>query len=282
MLSFRKAGLCDENFVSERRSFNPVNNTERLASIHPKHYNKRSTFSSITGLVRRSFPRPFRGKGERNNVLSGFRSSMRNGSTIDEVAKVTKQSSAESSHVMKTSLGPHRSDVATPLVSTGSLFDRSLSKGSTICSTQTSSCTSMSSPTCSLRQVKQLDHDTDCDIDVASMTKNDILPEMEMLEDLLKASSMSPTKLVSRNFPLTSTHGSSLGSMNSDMSSNYVEDQSSSNYDNFYSNETHTAVDDHIIPSTGGVINEKNILSKEESTPVSSVQSNVMHVAGPR
>jgi hypothetical protein len=190
------------------------------------------------------------------NNSSSFRRSMYDEHVIDEVKKAAEHSSSVSSHAVngniEAPLESNRVDIVVPLVS--NLANRSFPRVFARCSSRslnTASNRTLCASTSSILEVKTLDEESCCEIDSAALMKDDMATELSKLEDLLKSSSMSPTKLLSRNFPLTSTHGSSLGSMSSDLSSkNLFDDQSSSNYDNFNANESNT-VDDCMNSSKG-------------------------------
>ena len=284
MRSFRKASLYDESFATEPNSDSLHNADETMLRTHATPYDRESAFSSISGLVRRSFPRPqgrssrkgFRGAGESGTFSSNFRASMYNDHTINEVVKVTDNSSAESSPVSSGNVGAAldscREDIVIPvaLLTTGSPANRSFSKLSARRSNRNLS-NSLTSHTSSSQEVKKLVKDADCAANAASLMKCDMASELSMLEDLLKSSSISPTRLMSRNFPLTSTHGSSIGSMDSDLSSNiFYDDQSSSNYDNIHINET-LMINDLSSPSKGEEPNSnsvQNVSQKGDSLPL--------------
>lgn len=261
MRSFRKASLCDETFTAEQSS-DSLPNSDNMTLCHTNPCKHESPFSGITGLVRRSFPRPigrssrqgFRGIDENNS--SSFRRSMYDEHVIDEVKKVAEHPSSASIHAVhgniEAPLESNRGDIVVPVVS--NLANRSFPRVFARCSSRslnTASNRTLCASTSSILEVNTLNEEPSCEIDPAAFMKDDMATELSKLEDLLKSSTMSPTKLLSRNFPLTSTHGSSLGSMSSDLSSkNLFDDQSSSNYDNdnFNVNESNT-VNDHMNSS---------------------------------
>ena len=204
MRSFQKASLCDETVTAEQSADSfPISDNMVLSHIKPcKH---EPPFAGITGLVRRSFPRllgRINRKGLRDVGESNSNSSSFRGSRHnDQVIDEVKK--------------------AADHTSSASSHVASASTGPTL-------------------KIKTLDEELNYESDPAALVKDDMILEVSRLEDLLK-SSMSPTKLLSRNFPLTSTHGSSLGSMGSNLSStNLFDDQSSSNYDNYNVNESMT------------------------------------------
>jgi hypothetical protein len=192
---------------------------------------------------------------------------MHNERIINEAAKQNEQWSSKSSpdvaSKMETSLESHRDVFLNPSDTTCNLVDQSSSKVPAGLAIQKQS----------LQEVKGLEKDSDCSIHSATLTKEDMVSELSMLEELLKASSISPTRLMSRNFPITSTHGSSLGSLGSDLSStNLSDDQSSNNGDNFQTKAT-LIMDDYCVPvkkseseqqSEG---DEQNVESKADIAP---------------
>ena len=267
MRSLLNANLRDDTFISER-SLESLTNSDNMATGHrtlPRKHE--SSISAITGLVRRSFPRPkgrssrqgFGNMGDSSTNSFNFRSSMYDDPVFEEATKTTEYSLPSSNHVaddnLETSPDSNHGDIVVPIVS--NLANRSSPEVFT--RNNSGLLNTLGGSTNSALDSETFDEESYIEIDPAASEKDDMASELTKLEDLLKSSSISPTRLVSRNFPLTSTHGSSLGSVSSDM----FDDQSSSNYDN-----DPITVDDRPTSSTSEEIQNN---SKKDISPKSNL-----------
>ena len=244
MRSFRKGSLCDETAQSTdsmEHSGTATNKTTKAGTT------SESVLSGITGLVRRSFPRPLgrssrnlsREVGDSHTFTTSFRSSMHLDCVIDEKEKVTEYSSIESRNGIEGNLGAFvgsiQDNAVVPPIATSNLRNRSFPTPLARCSTRnlsnaSSGCSEISFTDSQLEEKMPYDKGD-----------NGMASELSILEDMLIASSKSPTKLLSRSFPMTSTHGSSIGSMSSYQSSSTPfddHDQSSNCNDDLNADES--------------------------------------------